>query len=75
MHPLDSKANVSRALTEFSDDIGIPDFLTSEGAPELVGPRSDFMKEVNRLKLRMKRSEVGRRSKQNYAAEREIIEL
>jgi hypothetical protein len=38
------------------------------------GPKTDFMKEVNRLKVRLKRAEVGR-SNQNYAAEREIGEL
>ncbi|KAI2501269.1 Reverse transcriptase (RNA-dependent DNA polymerase) [Fragilaria crotonensis] len=67
-------ARVARALTEFADDVGIPDSLLSDGAPEIVGPKTDFMKEVNRLKIRLKRSEVGR-SNQNYAAEREIGEL
>ena len=74
IHPLRSKANVGMALTEFSDDVGIPDSLLSDGAPEVVGPKTEFMKEVNRLKIRIKRSEVGR-SNQNYAAEREIGEL
>jgi Reverse transcriptase (RNA-dependent DNA polymerase) len=74
VHPLSSKLKVSQALTEFSDDVGIPDSLMTDGAPELVGPRTDFMKEVNRLKIRLRRSEVGR-SNQNYAAEREIGEL
>jgi hypothetical protein len=74
VHPLDSKAKVAQALTEFADDVGIPDSLLSDGAPEIVGPRTDFMKEVNRLKIRLKRSEAGR-SNQNYAAEREIGEL
>jgi hypothetical protein len=74
VHPLDSKAKVALALTEFADDVGIPDSLLSDGAPEVVGPRTDFMKEVNRLKIRLKRSETGR-SNQNYAAEREIGEL
>ncbi len=69
VHPLDSKA-----LTEFADDVGIPDSLLSDGAPKIVGPRTDFMKKVNRLKIKLKRSEVGR-SNQNYAAEREIGEL
>jgi hypothetical protein len=46
----------------------------SDGAPEIVGPRIDFMKEVNRLMIKLKRSEVGR-SNQKYAAEREIGEL
>ena len=48
--------------------------MLSVGAPELVGPKTDFMKEVNRLKIKTKRSEAGR-SNQNYAAEREIGEL
>jgi hypothetical protein len=37
-------------------------------------PKTDFMKEVNRLKVRLQMSEVGR-SNQNYAAKREIGEL
>jgi hypothetical protein len=63
-----------QALTEFTDDVSIPDSLLSDGAPEMVGPRTDFMKKVNRLTIKLKRSEVGR-SNQNYAAEREIGEL
>jgi hypothetical protein len=69
-----SKAHVAITLTEFSDDVGIPDSLTSDGAMEVVGPKTDFMKEVHRLKVRLKRAETGR-SNQNYAAEREIGEL
>jgi hypothetical protein len=41
----------------------------------MVGPKTEFMKEVNRMKIRRKCSEVGRRSNQNYTAEREIGEL
>ncbi len=46
----------------------------SDGAPELIGPNTEFMTEVRCLKIRLKRSEVGR-SNQNYAAERVIGEL
>ena len=46
----------------------------TDGAPEIVGPGTEFMKEANRLKVRMRRSEVGR-SNQNHIAEREIGEL
>jgi hypothetical protein len=73
IHPLSSKSKVGQALTEFSDDVGIPDLLMTNGAPEIVGPGTEFMKEANRLKVRMRRSEVGR-SNQNHAAEREIGE-
>ena len=69
-----SKSRVGFTLTQFSDDVGIPDTLTSDGAMEIVGPKTEFMKEVNRLKVRLKRAEVGR-SNQNFAAEREIREL
>ncbi len=48
VHPLNLKAKVGQqALTEFSDDIGFPDFLTTYGAPEIVGPGMEFMREIN----------------------------
>jgi hypothetical protein len=53
VHPLDSKSKVAQALTEFADNVGIPDSLLSDGAPEVIGPETDFMKEVNRLKIRL----------------------
>ena len=71
---MDLKSKVAQVLTEFADDVGIPDLLLSDGASEMIGPRTEFMKEVNRLKIRLRRSEVGR-SNENYAAEREIGEL
>jgi hypothetical protein len=74
IHPLSSKSKVGQALTEFTDDVGIPDSLMTDGAPEIIGPGTEFMKEVSRLKIRMRRSEVGR-SNQNHAAEQEIGEL
>jgi hypothetical protein len=74
VHPLNSKARVAQALTKFTDDVVIPDTLLSDGAAEVTGQHMDFMKEVNRLKIRLRRSEAGR-SNQNYAAEREIGEL
>ncbi|KAI2489216.1 Reverse transcriptase (RNA-dependent DNA polymerase) [Fragilaria crotonensis] len=74
VHPLPSKSKVSQALTEFADDTGIPDTLISDGATEMTGPKTEFMKEVNRLRIRLRRTEVGRKN-QNHAAEREIGEL
>jgi hypothetical protein len=74
VHPLDSKAKIARALTEFANEVSIPNSLLSDKVPKIVGPRTDFMKEVSRLKIKLKRSKVGQ-SNQNYAAEREIGEL
>ena len=74
VRPLNSKAKVAQALTKFADYVGIPDMLLSDGAAEVTGQHTDFMKEVNRLKIKLKRSEVGQ-SNQNYAADWEIGEL
>ena len=68
MHPLNPKAKVAKALTQFSDDVGIPDTLLSDGTVEVTDQHTDFMKEVNRLKIRLKGSETGQ-SNQNYVAE------
>ena len=38
IHPLSSKSKVGQALTEFADDVGIPDSLMTDGAPEIIGP-------------------------------------
>ena len=69
-----SKSHIGQLLTNFSDDIGIPDTLTTDGAAEAVGPKTEFMKEVNPLKVRLHGTEAGR-SNQNFAAKREIGEL
>jgi hypothetical protein len=44
VHPLYVKAKVAQALNKFADNIGIPNSLLSDGAPEIVGPRTDCMK-------------------------------
>ena len=69
VHPLDSKVKVAQALTEFANTVGIPDSLLSDGAHKIVGPKTDFMKEVVRLKIMLKQSVVGQLN-QNYAAAR-----
>jgi hypothetical protein len=66
VHPVNSKARVAQALTEFTDDFGVPDTLLSDGDAEVTGQHTDVMKEVNRLKIRLRRSETGW-SNQNYA--------
>jgi hypothetical protein len=71
---LNSKARVAQAETEFTYNVGMPGTLLSDGAAEVTGQHTDFMKEVNRLKIRLRRSEAGQ-SNQNYAAEGEIGEL
>ncbi len=74
VHLLNSKARIAQTLSKFTNDVGIPDTLLSDDAVEVTGQHTDFMKEVNRLKIRPRCSEAGL-SNQNYAAEREIGKL
>jgi hypothetical protein len=76
VYPMESKssANIAATLTEFADDVGIPDTLICDLATEQVGPHTPMMKEIRRLKIRMRNSEKGR-SNQNHKAETEIREL
>ena len=43
VHPLNSKARVAQALTEFTHDVGIPDTLLSDGAAEVTGQHTDLL--------------------------------
>ena len=71
VYPMAKRSQVGKTLTDMADDVGIPDNLTCDLAPELVGRHTEFMKEANRLKVRVRSSEAGRKN-QNYAAESEI---
>ena len=69
-----TRSHVGRTLTEFTDDIGIPDLLWSYGTPEMTGNNTEFVREANRLKIRRRITKRGR-SNQNHASEQEIGEL
>jgi hypothetical protein len=66
---------IGQTLTDFADDIGIPDRLVCDLAPEQVGPHTDFMKEVQRLKIHLTTTEHERSAEQNSEAEVGIREL
>ena len=46
-------------LTNFTDDVRIPNTVFCDLAPEYVGLRTPFMKEVRRLKIWMRNTEKG----------------
>ena len=66
-----TQVRVGATLTSFSEDFGIPDTLVADLHASQVGIHTDFRKEVNRLKIKLRMTEKGRHS-QNYAAEQEI---
>ena len=54
-----SSREFADSLTDFMDDVGTPDTVVCDLAPEYVGPRTPFMKEVRWLKIRMRNAEKG----------------
>ena len=69
--PMTSRADAGKSLVEFTDDVGIPENLITDGAGEFTGKNTEFVKEARRMRIRMFTTEQGRKT-QNHAAEREI---
>ena len=76
VYPIESKSSacIANTLQDFADYVGIPDTLVCDLATEQTGRNTPMMKEVRRLRIRMKNAEKGR-SNQNHKAETEIREL
>jgi hypothetical protein len=77
IYPMESKAsaNLAAALTEFIDDIGVPDTLVCDLATEQTGKNSEVMKLIRRFNIKMRMAEKGRGTTQNHRAETEIREV
>ena len=74
VYPCEKRSEVGDTLRRFADDVGIPDRLKSDLAPEITGKHTEFQAQVKRLRIDMTYSEV-ERSNQNHAAEGEIGHL
>ena len=72
--PMISRKDAGKSLVEFSDDVGIPEDLTTDGATEFTGRHTKFVKEARRMRIRLHTTESGHKN-QNHAAEREIGHL
>ena len=77
VYPMESKAsiNIAHALTEFADDVGIPDTLICDFANEQTGKHTEVLKVIRRLHIRLLPAEKGRGTTQNHRAETEIREV
>jgi Reverse transcriptase (RNA-dependent DNA polymerase) len=69
--PMTSRKDVGKSLIEFTDDVGIPERLVTDGATEFTGRHTEFVKEARRMRIILHTTEQGRKN-QNHAAEREI---
>jgi predicted GIY-YIG superfamily endonuclease len=66
-----SRKDAGKSLIEFTDDVGIPERLITDGATDITGRYTEFVKEARQMQIMLHTTEQGRKN-QNHAAEREI---
>ena len=69
-----SSQTAADCLSDFIDDVGIPQVLWTDGAKEYQGRNTAFRKACNKCRIDLRMTEPGQKN-QNHAAEREIGEL
>ena len=57
VHPMATKADAGHSLNEFTDDVGIPTSLVFDGAAEQTGPKTLFMKTIQKLEIYWRQTE------------------
>ena len=70
--PMTSRKDAGKSLVDFTDDVGIPERLITDGATEFTGRHMEFIKEARRMRIMLHTMEQGHRKNQNHAAEHEI---
>ena len=67
----DVKEGYWEVLIEFTNDVGIPDLLVTNGVTKFTGKGTEFGKEACCMCIHLHTTEQGQKN-QNHAAEREI---
>jgi hypothetical protein len=66
-----SRKDAGKSLVDFTDDVGIPERLVTDGATEFTGRHTEFVKKARQMRIMLHSTEQGCKN-QNDAAEREI---
>ena len=69
--PMTRRHEAGESFVTFTDDVGIPESLTTDGAGEFTGKNTQFVREARKLRTKLYTTEQGRKN-QNHPAEREI---
>jgi hypothetical protein len=69
--PITSQKEAVESLIDFTDDVGIPETLVTDGATEFTGKHTDFIKQARRMWIKLHTAEQERKN-HNHVAEREI---
>jgi hypothetical protein len=71
---MSGRTDAAKSLIDFTDDVGIPEDLVTDGAGEFTGKNTEFVKEARQMRIQLHTMESGRHN-QNHAAELEIMHL
>ena len=66
--PMSGCTDAAKSLIDFTDDVGIPEDLVTDGAGEFTGKNMESLKEARQMRIRLHTTESGRHN-QNHAAE------
>ena len=66
-----SRADAGRSLVDFTDDIGIPEMLVTDGASKFTSENTEFVKHSQCMHVLLHATEAGHKN-QNHLAEHEI---
>jgi hypothetical protein len=67
----DFQKDAGKSLVDFTDDVGIPEKLVTDGATEFTGRHTELITEVRRMRIMLQATTEQGRQNQNHAAERE----
>jgi hypothetical protein len=49
VYPVQKRSQVPKTLKKLIDDVGIPERLRADQAPELIGAHTEFQKEIRQV--------------------------
>jgi hypothetical protein len=52
-----SRKEAAKSLIDFTDDVGIPEMLMTDGATEFTGRHTDFIKQAQRMRIKLHTAE------------------
>ena len=65
------RKDTGKSLIKFTDNVGIPDLLITDGMTKFTGKGTEFMKEAHHMHIHLHTTKQGQKN-QNHAAECEI---
>ena len=69
--PMTARSNAGQSLVDFTDDVGTPNRLVTNGAGEFTGKGKQFVKELSHMRIQLHTNEQGWKN-HNHVAKREI---